>query len=276
MRMKFLLLLLLSFTAYATPFEGYLTLYVSPAPYGINWSSPPKLLTSIQLNRLSQHPRPLGVVYSELACGQDRNLVTSSYQQLDLFNRLVREGQGLGILFSTFSGKLEDDEKLKAELKTRLQENDVRFIRFAINQGHCQRLQKFLAEYTSLSVGRNWGLPHDPLKAEGGTSIALAVSFLEILGFRDEMYAEGWINTLLVPTELEKASFIKLIASSWATSKEPHRVLSFWDKEKMYQWIGLNLKNFPATTIEGVNGILIDRRHFPVLQTPMWRQHLTR
>lgn len=262
------------------PAQGGLTLWVTPSPYGLDWSSPEALLWSVQKNRLSFDSRPLGSVYSEIKCPDWNEVFTTSYRELDLFQKLVIEGVGEAILLQSFPGQLEKGEKLKQELAERIKEKKVRFIHFTLSQGHCDRLKKFIEVYEEKNVARWWGLPHKPLAGEGGTSPAFAMALVEVLGFKEQIFQESWIRNIMLDPALsgppltdKKISVFKLMGGEWANKKKPHHLLSFWDKELMYQWLELNLKNFPQADREGIKGINFERAQWPVPQGLLWKQN---
>lgn len=278
-RMRILFLLLFSLSVNAQNLDHHLTLHVVPSPLGFSWESPLSLLASIQKNRLSFSPRPLGVVYTELKCGEESQLSTLYYEKLDLLSQLLMEQRGLGVLFHSFPGKFEKGDQLKEELAGYYADGKVRFVTFGLNPGQCERATKYISEYEEKNVARNWGLPHKPRQAEGGNSLSFAMSVLDVLGFQEEIFREGWLRALLIPWEKsgppvrdEKVNILKLVGAQWANPKEQHIVLSFWDKELMHKWLKRNLKNFPQRDWGGFKGIYLDRKHFPVLKSPIWEQ----
>lgn len=277
--MRIILFLLLSISAIAQTPENHLTLHVLPPAGELNWNSPTSLLWSVQKNRLGFQSYPLGLVITELKCQAETNLYAPIYRHLDLFNQLVLEGRGLGVFHHTFPGLMEDEGRLRDELSRARTNKKVRFITFEISSEHCQRLQKYIKEFTELNVVKNWGFPHSPRRAEGANDASFAVSALSVLGFEEEIFREGWLRSVLLPLELvgppledKRVNIWSLLGASWASPKSAHVLLHIWDKERMYQWLELNLKNFPTHEREGIKGIHLERRHFPVLKTPLWKE----
>jgi hypothetical protein len=257
--------------------ENELTFYVVKSPHGLNWDSPSKAIYSIQKNRLLFSPRPLGTVFTEIHCKGESELRTTSFETLDLFNQLVLNQEGLGVFFHSFPGRMESDNSLRDELAGYMADGKVNFITFALNQGQCARAQNYLQEYEDKKISQNWGLSNIPRKGEGGNSLAFAVSILEVLGFNEEIFKEGWMRSLRVPIDLvgkpredRSIIFFKILGSEWAAKLEPYHLLSFWDPEIMHEWISRNLKNFPKTKKASKEGIFLDRKHFPTLSTPFW------
>lgn len=254
-----------------------LTLYVVKSPLGMNWETPSKALASIQKNRLILTKHPLGSVFTEVKCTKETHLVSSTYESLDLFNQLVLNQEGLGVFFHSFPGRLVKGHNLQDELASNIADGRVQFITFSLNEEQCLRALEYLKEYEEKNVAQNWGFSNIPRKGEGGTSAALSMSVLEILGFQEEIFKEGWIRSRKVPLDLigrpredRRVSFFKILGSEWAKNQEPYHLLSFPDPELMHEWISRNLKNFPNTKKANIDGILLDRRHFPTLRIPFW------
>lgn len=275
--MKILFLLGIFFTLQTLRAQDEITLYALKSPLGMDWSTPTKALLSLQKNRLIITRRPLGTVFTEIRCAGDERIVTTSFETLDLFNQLVLNQEGLGVLFHAFPGRFESDESLRDELAGYVAEGRVNFITFSLNQGQCSRAQKFVAEYQKKNVARHWGFSLKPREAQGGNSAAFAASVLEVLGMNEEIFKEGWIRTLRVPLSLvglpleeRRVSFFRLLGSGWAKGTSPYHLLSFWDPELVHDWIGRNLRNFPTTKKAELTGIELDRRHFPVVAIPFW------
>lgn len=257
--------------------EHELSLYVVKSPHGLNWNSPTSALMSIQKNRLLLARRPLGEVFTEVNCAGNSSLRTTSFETMDLFNQLILNQEGLGVFFHSFPGRLEKGESLRDELAGYFSEGRVNFITFALNEGQCKRAQSYLEEYEDKNIAQNWGLTNIPRKAEGGNSAAFAASVLEVLGFNEEIFKEGWVRARRVPRDLvgapreeKSVNFLKLIGAQWAKKQEPYHLLSFWDPELIHEWITRNLNNFPKTNKANLEGILLERAHFPVMTTPFW------
>lgn len=254
-----------------------LTLYVVKSPLGVSWESPLSTIMSIQKNRLILTRRPLGAVFSEIKCGEENRILTTSFETMDLFNQLVLNQEGLGIFFHSFPGKLEKGDSLRDELAGFFSEDRIQFITFGLNPGQCQRVLSYLHEYEEKNVAQNWGLSNTPRKGEGGNSVAFAASILDVLGFQEEIFKEGWIRPRRVPRDLvgrpledKRVSFFKIFGSEWAKKHEAYHLLSYWDPELMHEWISRNLKNFPTTQKANATGIFLDRAQFPTLSTPLW------
>ena len=98
---------------------------------------------------------------------------------------------------------------------------------------------------------------------------------------------ESWSQTVNIPLALagpplnkEGVSFFKVMfnASSWSQENEKHQKLTFWDPDKMHQWVEKKVaqtpENFSVLTIKGTKGVVIDKSHLPTPQESIWLQQL--
>src|SRR5450759_4604927 len=94
---------------------GTLTLHSIPSPIGINWKSPSHLGFSTLRNQIAKvnggERHEIGHVYVELSCG-DSTLYTGMTSQGNSEERsdMLSKGYGLGILFKTFAGMLDNSD----------------------------------------------------------------------------------------------------------------------------------------------------------------------
>lgn len=285
-RLFFLSLLWCWGTAWAS---DQLTLYFIPSPKGMDWSSPRALALSALANRLSFEPRFMGHVFVEFECGGKRELSGMTGKHFDYLRQLLIENRGLGILYHSFEGTLEDQAKISEELKDHLKKGKVNFARFIINQGQCARLTEYLKTYREKNVGRYYGLANRPLYGEGAGCSAFGASFVEVLDLISMDMKNAWTQTINIPLEFagpplrdEGVNILKLIfnADHWASEKEPHKKLTFWDPDRMYRWVQERIEKskaesgFSVLEVEGSKGIVLDKSHFPAPGGPIWQQHL--
>jgi hypothetical protein len=285
--MKKLILTSLLLTNYSYAAVGELTLHFIPSPVGMDWSSPSKLAKSAFMNRISLKPRFIGHVFVELKCGDQHELTGMSGKRFDYLNQLLIEQKGLGILYHSFEGALEEREKILPELKGYLETGHSNFVTFLLNQGQCQRALTYLSEYRENNVGRHYGLANRPRHGEGAGCTAFAVSFPDVLNILDQDMKESWSQTVNIPLELagpplnkEGVSFFKVMfnAGSWSQENQKHQKLTFWDPDKMHQWVKKKVaqtpQDFSVLTVEGTKGVVIDKSHHPSPQEPIWQQQL--
>lgn len=107
-----------------------LTLFFIPSPFGINWDSPKKLLTSMVLNYFSFRPHFMGHVAVQVSCNdlsnKKHNFITGmSAEKLNVVPPVFLEHAGLGIVFEKFPGKLDDPIKSEQEILYRLKNPEL-------------------------------------------------------------------------------------------------------------------------------------------------------
>lgn len=282
-------LLLLSSQVMATT-APQLTLYFIPSPHGIDWSTPASLAMSALKNRLSLKSRFIGHVFVELECGGEKQLTGMKGKHFDYFNQIVLNGRGLGVLYHSFEGTLEEKESVAEEIKELSEEGErLNFVRFKLNPGQCGRVAQYLKEYREKNVGRHYGLANRPLYGEGAGCSAFGASFVEVAGLVDQDIKDAWSQTVNIPLKfagpplrVETVNILDLMmnASKWASEKEPHKKLMFWSPDLMYAWVkdkiskSQNEKQFTVVELGKSKGIVIDRSHMPAPEGPIWQQHL--
>lgn len=280
-----LLLTILSSSAWASKQE--LTLYFIPSPLGMDWSSPVNLTVSAVKNIISLKPRFMGHVFVELKCGENHALTGMTSKTFDYLNQLLIEQRGLGILYHSFAGTLEDKSEVEKELQEYLQNGHANFTRFLLNKNQCQRAAQYLQEYRKNNIQRYYGLANRPRYGEGAGCTAFGVSFVEVLNLLDQEMREAWSQTIKIPLEFsgpplkdQGVSLFKVLmnAHKWASENESHQKLTFWDPDKMHQWVKkkVNLKqsSYGILRIEKSEGVVFDKGHFPSPEGPIWLQHL--
>ncbi|MFP5387043.1 MAG: hypothetical protein ACLGHN_13265 [Bacteriovoracia bacterium] len=285
--MKILLLTLLLVTSAIAGTDQQLTLYFVPSPKGIDWSTPSNLAISALKNKISMEPRFMGHVFVELTCGNKHELTGMTSKSFDYLNQLLVEQRGLGILYHSFEGKLEDKESIQTELSGYLRTGYVNFTRFILNEKQCNRALSYLDEYRKNDVGRFYGLANRPRFGEGAGCSAFGVSFPDVLDILDHEMKEAWSQTVNIPLEYagpplteEGVGLIKVIlnAGSWASEKEKHKKLTFWSPDRMHEWVKNKVKNpgqgVAVLQIENTRGLIIDKSHFPVPEGPIWLQKI--
>lgn len=269
--------------------ESELTLYFIPSPLRMDWSSPANLAWSALKNRLSLQSRFMGHVFVELQCGGQRQLTGMVGKKFDYLNQLLVEGRGLGVLYHSFEGTLEDQTKVETEIKELLEEpGRMNFVSYKLNEAQCLRAQKYLSEYREKDVGRYYGLANRPLYGEGAGCSAFGASFMDVVGIMDVEIKDNWSQTVNIPLAFagppvqdQTVNLLKLMfnAQSWAKDNEPHKQLTFWSPDKMYDWVAHKVAN-PQTTKFSIlergksKGIVVDKSYLPAPQGPIWQQHL--
>ncbi len=282
--MKKYLLALLMITSHATASD--LTLYFIPSPLGLDWSSPSNLAKTALKNKLSFKPHFMGHVFVEINCGGTRDLAGMIGGKFDYLQQLLIEQRGLGILYHSFEGRLENKDDILKEIGEYQKTGGLNFVRFKLNQGQCTRVTQYLNEYRKNNVGRYYGLANRPRFGEGAGCSAFGASFPDVLNILDQDMREGWSQTVNIPLAYagppltnEGVNLLKVIlnASSWAKDNEKHQRLTFWEPDRMFNWVNQKIKSkgdYSVLRIEKIEGVVFDKSHIPAPLEPIWLQQL--
>lgn len=284
MKKLFLALLLLTSEAWS---KEELTLYFIPSPLGLDWSSPKNLAFTALKNRLSLKPRFIGHVFVELSCGNETELTGMVGKNFDYLNQLLIEQKGLGILYHSFEGKLEDKADVDKELADYFKTGHANFLTVKLNPSQCKRAKTYLTEYREKDVGRHYGLANRPRFGEGAGCSAFGTSFLDVLGILDEEMRLSWSQTVNIPLQYagrplreESINLLSLMlnAGEWAKEDESHQKLTYWNPDRMHKWVqdkyALNNANYQRVAKDKSIGVFIDKSHLPAPEEPIWLQVL--
>lgn len=288
---KFLLpAILLSANALAIQPENQLTLYFIPSPSGMDWSTPANLAWSALKNRLSFKSHFMGHVLVELQCGQKHELTGMVGRNFDYLNQLLVKGRGLGILFHSFDGSLEEKGDVQNQIAYLSQDGErLNFVKFKLNESQCSRSLAYLTEYREKNVGRYYGLANRPLYGEGAGCSAFGASFAQVAGVLSTEIKAAWSQSVNIPVAFagpplkdESVNLFRLMlnADSWARPGEPHQKLFFWSPDKMYGWVKEKIaraheeKQFTVEGLGKSQGIVFDSSSAPAPAGPIWQQHL--
>lgn len=287
---KYILILILITTNLMAKTESHLTIYFIPSPLGMNWSSPAKIASSALFNRLSFKSHFMGHVFVELQCGDKKELTGMVGKNFDYLTQLLVHNRGLGVLYHSFDGHLEDKADVEEELKDFTASGSrINFVQYILNDGQCARAQTYLTEYREKNVGRYYGLANRPLHGEGAGCSAFGASFVEVVGFMDADIKDAWTQTINIPLAFagppltEKGvNLFKLMFDgvSWAKENEPHQKLTFWSPDRMFDWVNLKIskneveKFYTIKEIGSSKGIVINKSFLPAPTGPIWQQQL--
>lgn len=266
--------------------QNQLTLYFVPSPKGMDWTSPANLAWSALKNKVSMKPRFMGHVFVEFQCGTEREITGMVGKNFDYLNQLLVKGRGLGILFHSFDGQLEEKTEVDAELAGYFKTGYVNFARFLLNDGQCSRISEYLKVYREKNVGRHYGLANRPRFGEGAGCSAFGASFVDVIGVLDQDLKDAWSHSVNIPMEFagpplrdESVNLFKLMlnAGKWAEEKEAHKKIFFWDPDRMFKWtnekIAKQTGNYKVMSIENTKGVVFDKTHLPAPGGPIWLQH---
>ncbi|HNX74702.1 MAG TPA: hypothetical protein PLM07_08960 [Candidatus Rifleibacterium sp.] len=251
-KLKTALLVLTGLMLAGSAIAQELTLFTMPAPRKIDWSSPRSLLTSAVTNNLTfkhrSHKHAIGHVFIQLShTGRKEMILTGSVPspEDDSSNKVLKQGYGLGILFSDMAGRLEKTEDLQAEIVDRFESGRIAYIRFKLSEANYDRLRKFLDIYRKRGYGNNYNGLNLPREGLGAGCSAFGMAFVEVAGLLHPVWKEKWPISVRIPKTLiggpltgNKVSPWKVVkAGRWAKESEPHRVLSLYEPYNIYEWI---------------------------------------
>ncbi len=280
--MKMIILFVLLISQFS--FADELSLYFIPSPKGMDWSSPSKLATSALKNKLSFKPHFMGHVWVEIKCGNTHELTGMVGKNFDYLNQLLIEQRGLGVLYHSFEGRLEDKKDIQEEMEGYFKEGGMNFVKLLLNDKQCKRAAQYLKEYREKDVGRYYGLANRPRYGEGAGCTAFGASFLEVLDLLEEDMKLSWFQAVNIPMELagppigkEGVGLFKVMFNSdrWASDNENHQKIYFWNPDSMYSWVERKSKTDGKWKVEmkgKVTGIVSDKSHLPVKEGPIWEQ----
>jgi hypothetical protein len=267
-----------------------LTLYFYPSPRGMDWRSPHHLSVSILENSALPLGRSIGHASVELSCTGEEDGEKPFYDFTgvtgttnDHRTNILEKGYAIGTVFLATPGHMEKSLPLKKERAMKYISGRLSYITAFINAAACRRAQRYLTEYRSQGYGSIYGgLMHEPRKKEGAGCTAFAKSFYDILGILDPELEQAWTTQVRVPEDTIGGPDVKRWVNfmglynnrngkfgRWAEADEPHRLLRFWNPDKMYQWVNaVALGNtaafdgaFEPVSRGNALGLVIDRRH---------------
>jgi len=241
-----------------------LTLYAMPSPREINWKTPRGLLTSAITNNLTLQHRDakhaIGHVFIQLSHeGTGEVILTGSVPRPedDSKNKILKQGYGLGILFTDMLGRLEKTEDLLNEIPARFESGRIAYIRFKLSQENYDRLKTYLSNYRARGYGNVYNGLNLPREGLGAGCSAFGIAFLEVAGLMHPVWREKWPVKVRIPLEViggpltgNKVSVTKVArAKRWANENEPHRELVLYEPYYIYQWVKAEwTKEFNANT----------------------------
>jgi hypothetical protein len=231
-----------------------LTLYFTPSPLGLDWSTPSKLARDIVKNyavksRFGHTKRFMGHVNVELKYKDDNEnvdiLTGMTAANLNALPLLLKDKIGLGIIFHSFPGRLESNEEIIPELAQYAEHGNkkMNFCRYRINLEMAKRVKQYIDIYKEHNMGRYYGLYNSALHGEGAGCSGFGASFLDVMGIINDEHRTHWANCVHVPHSIagkpitkNKVNFLSLLFKDFEWSdKEDHHEIFFWDPDLMYQ-----------------------------------------
>lgn len=231
-----------------------LTLYTIPSPYGINWESPAKLLKSFIKNSTSKSPNgtsnfAIGHMMVELKHNNQYALVgTSARSKVEMINNVLMNGYGLGILFASIPGKLQEKEENEIYVKEKIEEGRIAFITYKINLHVFDRLWTYLEGYKEKSYYKIYNGKNLPRQGKGAGCSAFAMSFVEVGGLMDLFPTKDWFVHVKAPQYLiggppglnrEVGLEEIFFRNSWVKNKrEGYQNICYYEPSLLYNFIG--------------------------------------
>jgi len=151
-----------------------LTLYTMPSPREINWKTPRGLMMSAITNNLTLKHRKakhaIGHVFIQLSHQERGELILTGSvprPEDDSNKKVLKQGYGLGILFTDMLGRLENTEDLLNEIPARFESGRIAYIRFKLNDANYDRLKTYLNNYRARGYGNNYNGLNRPREGLG-------------------------------------------------------------------------------------------------------------
>lgn len=283
--LRTLILLLLSVTATAQE----LTLYVLPAPKPINWQSPRSLVFSYINNAIIANKygrgqkHAIGHVMVELKYKDRYALVgTTATSNRYMMHKVMHRGWGLGILFATINGKLEEADINQPQLQERTASGEMVYIRYKVNNLTFERLWAYLQEYKARGYDKYYNGENNPRAGKGAGCSAFGHSFLEVGGLQHLLNDSAWKVNVCVQEGLigqpiadrRVSIFMLMIKTKWAKETKKYRRLQYYEPTMIYKDILSNMANNSIGTKDSIGkarGIVIDASTLQPPDEPIWQ-----
>lgn len=281
--------------------DAELLVYAIRSPHGIAWDSPRALMLSTLRNQVSlvRDRRKLGHVAVELRAPTGSFLTGMTQVSAHAHrNKVFFRGRGLGVVFDTIEGRLENGDALRPELLRHAASGRLRYIKVRVTADIARRLSTFLEAFRARGSDKFYGGPNRPRHGEGGGCSAFGMSFLSLAGALAEEMDRHFLMRVRMPRGLigevpkGKVSLWTIFRSPlglrWAYPDEDGAPLDIYDPDAMYAWIDrsrgrisraqtltLTAPNGFAPTLaldsEGdALGLVIDARKAPAATEPIW------
>jgi hypothetical protein len=189
--------------------SNILSLYVYPSPRGIDWTTPKSLVISTFLNTflssIGKFKHPLGHVSIRL--NSEKNKINrfagmARYNFGESRDIVLFQSAGLGTLAHNFYGRLEQEKDIYPDVKYNSKSGNVIELQFEIDDKAVININSFLDHFEKEKHYRNYGLPNDPLLAQGAGCSAFSVGLLKIAGIDFSKYENDWSDTVHIPNQL--------------------------------------------------------------------------
>lgn len=174
------------------------------------WTSPGGLTRQVLLNEAGaavlDFKHTIGHAAVRLDCAATPTRAAAKFagamtnaNDADFRDMVLTEQVGLGVMFESVAGRLQDDAEIQADLDAAKQSGGMNYVRFGIDADVCQKLVDYAAEYRQRGIDKVYGLAVRPLYGEGAGCSAFAVSFLELGGLLEQRFRDAWSFHVRVP-----------------------------------------------------------------------------
>jgi hypothetical protein len=266
-------------SADAVEFDDELILWVVPAPLplGMTWRRPGPLVRRTIFNEATDLNRGIGHAGVTLRCAASPerpavHWLGSARSVGDDFRALVfEEKAGMGILFATVPGRLEQAEELQPTLDLRARRGRLTWLRMGIPSETCHALRDYVDAADEAGANDRYGFVR-PLHLEGAGCTAFSMAFLELAGLVEPWMREEWTFDVLVPMELIGGAEnpgnevgvgrLVTIARGWASPEEPHLRVNGWEPTYMFHSVHARTMSYEAAVeqLGRATGLVLDRR----------------
>jgi hypothetical protein len=151
-------------------------------------------------------------------------------------------------LIENVRGSMYSTQQVKKWLSWMRETGGVHSIKYKVSPDLCRYVKGFLRAYDEAGHSRIYGgLQAEPFKGEGAGCAAFGMSFLKAAGLYDPVFDTKFVRRIQIPlstmnrpgapAKFNFYDFYLGIGPQWAQLSEPHRALSFWDPQLMYDWV---------------------------------------
>lgn len=284
--------------------ENHLTVYIYPAPLGIDWRSPNALGWSTIGNSLLTDKKlhaihSIGHMNFHLKCdpsnglteGADIETGQTNTDDDEMKSRLLSEGYGLGVMTSDYTGAWEKADDIEEDLLVRYQRGSVAFMDISISTPSCARIVEYLKDYHQRGYDQIYGgLQRKAREGDGAGCAAFTESVLEIAGVMRPEWQSYWSHTVNAPLSLiggpQTGNHVSVwdvlfTPKSWKWNKtvKDSMVVNFWDPFYAYWWVQYahqgkaSLKGYPLLLQKRgkAKGIAVDATQIPTPTEDFWQ-----
>jgi hypothetical protein len=276
--------------------SAFLRLYFIPSyPVRLDWSAPNKVLASVIDATFHDHMEPIGHVVEEVSCGRGSHLFGAvGAGPGAIGNLLLTEQVGFSLLERGWPGAMETQDHILKLFKDKGHDpHNLAAVTFLINQTTCARLLDYERQYEAGTKPIYYGFGPRPRRMEGSGCSAFGESFVEVAGLMTDGLYEAWTTHRLVPLKIVAGHGVDRVPMNtilhgpdgvrWAKPGEPHMDLTFFDPDRMWEWVE-HLANHPAELaalggakddnlgygIGTIPAIRLDRRDVPTPTEPIF------